>query len=76
MKERIREILIEVNEDISDYTGDNFFDDGLLDSLSIADVIGELNEEFKIEITAKYVTEENFKNIDSITKLVEKLKLQ
>ena len=73
MKEKILEILEEINEDIVDYTGDNLITDGIIDSLSVIDLLAELSDAFDIDITAKHIVEENFKSIDSIVSLVEKL---
>ena len=55
MEERILEILAEINEEIPGFDGDNLFDAGLLDSLQAVDLVGELEDEFDIDIDAKYV---------------------
>lgn len=73
MKEKIFEILREVDEEIIAYDGDNLFDAGLLDSLQVADLIGELEDVFDIDIDARYVVEENFKTKEAIISLVEKM---
>ena len=70
MEERVLKILGELNEDIPTYDGDNLFDAGLLDSLQAVDLVGELEDEFDIEIDAKYVVEENFKTKEAIIALV------
>lgn len=71
MEERILEILAEINEEISNYDGDNLFDAGLLDSLQAVDLVGELEDEFDIDIDAKYVIEDNFKTKEAIIALVK-----
>lgn len=73
MEEKIIEILREVNEDIPGYEGDNLFDAGLLDSLQAVDLVADLEDEFDIDIDAKYVIEENFKTKDAIIALVKKI---
>ena len=50
MKEKVLEILAEVNEEILDYDGDNLIESGLLDSFQIVDLVGMFEEEFDIEI--------------------------
>ena len=70
MEERILEILAEINEEIPNYDGDNLFDAGLLDSLQAVDLVGELEDEFDIDIDAKYVIEDNFKTKEAIIALV------
>ena len=73
MEEKIIEILREVNEEIPGYEGDNLFDAGLLDSLQAVDLVADLEDEFDIDIDAKYVIEENFKTKDAIIALVKKI---
>ncbi len=71
MEERILEILAEINEEIPNYDGDNLFDAGLLDSLQAVDLVVELEDEFDIDIDAKYVIEDNFKTKEAIIALVK-----
>ena len=73
MEERVLKILGELNEEIPAYDGDNLFDAGLLDSLQAVDLVGELEDEFDIEIDAKYVVEENFKTKEAIIALVKRV---
>ncbi len=73
MEERVLKILGELNEEIPTYDGDSLFDAGLLDSLQAVDLVGELEDEFDIEIDAKYVVEENFKTKEAIIALVKKV---
>ncbi|MBQ3419573.1 MAG: acyl carrier protein [Erysipelotrichaceae bacterium] len=73
MKEKILEILDEINEDIRNYDGENIIADGLIDSLSIIDLVAELCDTFDVNISAKYIVEDNFKSVDAIVKLVESL---
>ena len=71
MEERILEVLAETIDGIEDYDGDNLFDDGLLDSFQVIDMVNDLEDEFDIEIDAKYVVEENFKTKEAIIDLVK-----
>lgn len=70
MKEKIIAILNDVNEEITKYEGDNLFEDGILDSLKIINIVAELEENLGIEIDASYVTEVNFKTCDAIVNMV------
>ncbi len=74
MKEKIMEILTDVNDEIESYDGDNMLEDGQITSLDIIDIVSALEEEFGITISAKHITKENLANVDSICALVEKLK--
>lgn len=75
MEKRIKDILNEINEDIITYIGDNMVRDGIIDSFEIIDIVSSLEEEFDIEIDAKYVVEENFLNMEAIVELVKMIKL-
>lgn len=73
MEERIIKVICDINEDIQFFEGDNLFDAGLLDSFSVIELVGALEEEFDIDIDAEYVVEENFRSKDSIIRLVVSL---
>ena len=70
MEEKILEILGEHCEEELDYDGDSMMEDGIIDSFN---VISDIEDEFDIEIDAKYVIAENFKNKEAIIALVQKL---
>ena len=73
MKEKVIEILIEVRPDI-DLSGEvNFIDNGELESLDVVALVGELNDEFDINISVKHLIPENFNSVDAIVKLIESL---
>ena len=71
MKEKVLEILAEVNEEILDYDGDNLVDSGLLDSFQIIDLVEMFEEEFDIEIDAELVVIENFRTKEAIIEMLE-----
>lgn len=73
MREKVLEILSEIDEDIPSFDGDSLFDEGLLDSLTVIDIVAEFCDAFDIKISAKYIVEENFKTVDAMVKLVETL---
>lgn len=73
MKEKILEILKDVNEDILTYEGEAMMEEGVVDSFEVIEIVGELEDAFEIEIDAKYVVADNFKNAESIILLVERL---
>ncbi len=73
MEDRVLRILAETIDDIEEYDGDNLFEDGLLDSFQVVDIVADLEDEFGIEIDAKYVVEENFLSKEAIIALVKKL---
>lgn len=71
MKEKVLEILAEVNEEILDYDGDNLIESGLLDSFQIVDLVGMFEEEFDIEIDAELVVVENFRTKEAIMEMLK-----
>ncbi len=73
MQERILEILSEYCEEALTYNGDSMMEDGIIDSFTVINVVSDLEDEFDIEIDAKYVISENFRNKEAIIALVQKL---
>ena len=73
MREKILEILTDINSDIDFENEDALIDDELLDSFDIVSLVGELNDTFYINITVIDLVPENFNSIDSMVALVEKL---
>lgn len=73
MRERIENVCREVNADILAYDGTMMLEEGIIDSFDIINLVSELEEEFDVEIDARYVVKENFANIDAIAALMESL---
>ena len=73
MEERILDILGEINEDILDYDGDDMLNEGIVSSMDIIEIISALEDEFDIEIDAKYADEEYFANKEAIIELIRNL---
>ena len=72
MEETVLKILMELNEEILTYKGDNLYRDGLLDSFQVIDLAAELDEKLGIEIDPEMVILENFANKDAILGFVKK----
>ena len=73
MEEKVLEILEEYCEEALDYTGDNMMEEGVIESFTVINIVSELEDVFDIEIDAKYVVAENFRNNESIIDLVKRL---
>ncbi len=73
MEEKVLEILEEYCEEALDYTGDNMMEEGVIDSFTVINIVSELEDVFDIEIDAKYVVAENFRNKEAIIELVTQL---
>ena len=73
-KERIREILLELHDDV-DYDREDCLVGGkILDSFDLVTLVAELGQEFGIDITAEDFVPENFNSAEGIWKLCEKIK--
>lgn len=48
-------------------------EEGVIDSFTVINIVSELEDVFDIEIDAKYVVAENFKNKEAIMDLVRRL---
>ena len=72
MRKEIIKILQNLHPETDFKSVDDFIDSGLLDSFDIVQIISDLEENFNISVSALDLLPENFKNIDSIEKLVKK----
>ncbi len=73
MEEKVLEILEEYCEEALDYKGENMMEEGIIDSFTVINIVSELEDAFDIEIDAKYVVAENFRNKEAIMDLVKRL---
>ena len=73
MEEKVLEILEGYCEEALSYAGDNMMEEGVIDSFTVINVVSELEDAFDIEIDAKYVVAENFRNKEAIIELVARL---
>ncbi|MBR4574644.1 MAG: acyl carrier protein [Lachnospiraceae bacterium] len=72
-KDRIIEILMEVHPEVDYETENGLIDKRIFDSFDVVTVVGELMDEFDIEITAEHMIPENFNSAEAIAELVEQL---
>ena len=70
-KTKLLEILEEVRSDVDFSAETALIDDGVLDSFDIVTIIGEINEEFDVEITAIELVPENFNSVDAMLQLIQ-----
>ncbi|WP_240649013.1 phosphopantetheine-binding protein [Anaerosphaera multitolerans] len=74
IKEKIIEIIQDLNEDFNPSEEVDIIEDGILDSFDIINFIMEADEAFGVKIGVEDIVPENFENVDSIAKLIERLK--
>ena len=72
MKKKILELLADAVPSVDFLESDSMMDDGILDSLTIVQIIGELSIEYDIEFAFEDLTPDNFNSIDGIVALVKK----
>ena len=72
MEEKVLEILEEYCEEALAYTGENMMEEGVIVSFTVINIVSELEDIFDIEIDAKYVVAENFRNKEAIIELVRR----
>ncbi len=73
MREQLIEILEGVRPDVDFESETSLIDGGILDSMDVVAIVGELNDEFDITIGVEKLVPENFNSADAILKLVESL---
>lgn len=76
MQEKIADLLKDINgkDRISDFNMD-LFENDMLDSLGIAQLVAALEENFNVEIDPEDILPENFSTINEIDALVHKDKV-
>lgn len=74
IKDKIIEIIQELNDEFDPNENLDIIEDGVLDSFDIVNFIMEADEAFDVKIGVEDIIPENFSSIDSIQKLIERLK--
>lgn len=71
--ERLIEILEEMKPGVDFRAEQHLISGKILDSLKIVQLVGELNDEFDIEITPLDIVPENFESADAIYAMITRL---
>ncbi len=71
--DELMQILEELRPDVDFENETALIDDGVLDSFDIVALVGELNEEFDIEIKPNNLVPANFNSAKAMMKLIEEL---
>ncbi len=74
MKDKIIKILAEVKSELAEFTGNDFIEAGLIESMEIMDIVVKLEEEFEIELDPRDIVAEYFKSVETLVQLVQKNK--
>lgn len=73
MREKLIEILADLRPDIDFENNKELIDNGDLESLDIVALVGEMNDEFDIDITVEHLLPENFNSVEAMIALIEEL---
>lgn len=73
MEEKVLALLTEEFPDIEFSSSDTLVDDGILDSLTITEIIAALTMEFGIVIPYEEIIEDNFNSVKGLADMVERL---
>lgn len=71
--DRIIEILKSVHPEVDYESEKGLIDKRIFDSFDVVTIVGELMDEFDIEITAEHMVPENFNSAEAICDLVKSL---
>lgn len=74
MKKNLEQILKEIRPDIDFSQQEDLIENGILDSFDIITLVGELEENFEIQIGVERILPENFNSLTAITNLINMLK--
>lgn len=71
MRERVLEIVQNICPDVDFEKEQALFDDGIIESFDVIQILSELMDEFGIEIDADDIEPANLNSLDSICALIE-----
>lgn len=72
--DKLLELLKGIRPDVDFETETALIDDGILDSFDVVSIISELDDEFGVQIRIAELDPDNFNSMESIWKLVQRLK--
>ena len=71
--DRVIEILKGIHPEVDYETETGLIDKRIFDSFDVVTIVGELMDEFDIEITAEHMVPENFNSAAAVYELVKRL---
>lgn len=74
MREELMEILNELHPEVDFEAEQKLIDNGVLDSFDLVSLIGEINDNFDVEVSFDDIEPENFNSVEAMCKLIERLK--
>ena len=73
MNQQIINAILEVKPGVDLESSKDFIEDGIIDSFDVITIISELNDIFDVEIGMLDLVPENFKSIDTIAAMIQRL---
>ena len=73
MRETLMEILMDIRPDVDFENETLLIKNNILESFDIVSIVGELSDEFDINIRPKDLVPENFNSVDAILEMIERL---
>ena len=74
MNDKLMNILNELRPELDFEKEDRLIEDGVLDSFDLVSLIGEINDQFDVEIDFDDIEPENFNSAEALIKQIESLK--
>ncbi len=74
MENKLLEMLTEIRPEFDFNESDDYVADGYLDSFDIVTLISMIEEELGVSIDGLDIVPENFKNLESITAMIQRSK--
>lgn len=71
--EELMQILEDLRPDVDFKSEKKLIDNSVLDSFDIVSLVGELNDEFDIDINPAELVPENFNSVEAMYQMVERL---
>ena len=72
MKDRLIELLGDIRPEIDFEEETDFLDNGLLDSLDVANILSSICDEFDLDIGFDELKKENFNSIEAMLDLISR----
>lgn len=72
--DKLLELLKEIRSDVDFENEEHLIDDGIIDSFDIVSIIGEVSDQYGVEISVDDILPENFNSANALYKLIERLK--
>ncbi len=67
-------ILSSIHPEIDFSARHDLLDEGILDSIDIVTLVGEIDEAYKIQVPIEEITPENFSSVEAIYKMIQRLR--